>query len=94
MCPESKLTEEFIESGNVVRTNMRLGHTLDVGVASSTGQSTDTIVVYHPTYVIVVCEREGWRREGRRRGDGEGEGEGGTESKGGGGRKRRVRGDG
>ena len=38
-----------LESGNLVRTDMDLRHTLDETVAAKMKQSSETIVVYHPT---------------------------------------------
>ena len=50
-CPDSILLREFLESGNLVRTDMELGHTQKEGVAHGMNQQPDTIVVYHPMYV-------------------------------------------
>ena len=41
-----------MESGNLVRTDMRLGHTLTEGVALHMKQTPGTIVVYHPMYAL------------------------------------------
>ena len=51
--PDSVLLREFLESGNLVRTDMKLGHTQKEGVALKMKQQSETIVVYHPTYVIM-----------------------------------------
>ena len=48
-CPDSILIQDFLESGNLVRTDMDLRHTLDETVAVKMKQSSETIVVYHPT---------------------------------------------
>lgn len=45
---DADLLGEFIESGNLVRTNMKLGHTLTEGVALHMKQTAGTMVVYHP----------------------------------------------
>lgn len=58
MCSESALLEEFVESGNLVRTDMKLGHTLTEGVALHMKQTPGSIVIYHPMYVTIpsmVC---------------------------------------
>ena len=47
-CSDSVLLNEFLESGNLMRTDMKLGHTHQRGVASEMGQEPGSIVVYHP----------------------------------------------
>lgn len=45
---DADLLGEFIESGNLVRIDMKLGHTLTEGVALHMKQTAGTMVVYHP----------------------------------------------
>lgn len=52
MWADSDLLGEFMESGNLVRTDMRLGQTLTEGVALRMKQTPGTIVVYHPMYAL------------------------------------------
>lgn len=42
------LLEEFRESGNLVRTNIRLGHSTDEKVAEKMGFPVESVVVFHP----------------------------------------------
>lgn len=53
----SKLVDEFLESGNLVRAEMRLGHTHQGGVASQMDQEEDTIVIYHPVHLVSEHEK-------------------------------------
>ena len=45
----SKLFEAFVEAGNLLRMDMKLGHCSDATVAIEMGQKVDTIVVYYGT---------------------------------------------
>ena len=45
----SKLVEAFMEAGNLLRMDMKLGHCTDVAVAMEMGQKVDTVVVYYGT---------------------------------------------
>ena len=49
---DEDLLREFLESGNLVRTDMELGHTQNEGVALQMKQQPGTIVVYHPRYTL------------------------------------------
>ena len=42
-----------MESGNLVRTDMELGHTQNEGVTLQMKQQPGTIVVYHPRYIEI-----------------------------------------
>jgi protein disulfide isomerase len=50
------LLREFLESGNLVRTDMELGHTQNEGVALQMKQQPGTIVVYHPSHLVTQYE--------------------------------------
>jgi thiol-disulfide isomerase/thioredoxin len=54
---DSVLLREFRESGNLVRTEMELGHTHQRGVAQGMDQEPDTIVVYHPVHLVSPWEK-------------------------------------
>ena len=45
----SKLVESFMEAGNLLRMDMKLGHCADAAVATEMGQKVDTVVVYYGT---------------------------------------------
>jgi hypothetical protein len=45
----SKLVEAFMEAGNLLRLDMKLGHCSDPAVAMEMGQKVDTVVVYYGT---------------------------------------------
>jgi protein disulfide isomerase len=54
--PDPAVLGEVLESGNLVRTDMVVGHTLQVGVAREMGQEPGTIVVYHPVHLVSQYE--------------------------------------
>ena len=46
---DSKRVDAFVESGNLLRMDIKLGHCTNAAVATEVGQQVDTIVVYHGT---------------------------------------------
>ena len=46
---DSKLVDAFVESGNLLRMDTKLGHCTNAAVATEMGQKVDTAVVYHGT---------------------------------------------
>ena len=45
----SKLVDAFVESGNLLRMDMKVGHCTNPDLARDMGQKVDTVVVYHAT---------------------------------------------
>ena len=45
----SKLVDAFLETGNLLRMDMKIGHCTDAAVATAMGQKVDTVVVYYGT---------------------------------------------
>ena len=45
----SKLVEAFMEAGNLLRMDMKLGHCSNATVAMEMGQKVDTVIVYFGT---------------------------------------------
>jgi hypothetical protein len=45
----SKLVEAFMEVGDLLRMDMKLGHCSDAAIATEMGQKVDTVVVYYGT---------------------------------------------
>ena len=45
----SKLVDAFVESGNLLRMDMKLAHCTNADVATEMGQKVETVVVYHGT---------------------------------------------
>ena len=45
----SKLVEAFVEAGNLLRMDMKLGHCTDAAVAMEMGRKVDTVVVHYGT---------------------------------------------
>ena len=43
----SKLVDAFVESGNLLRMDMKLAHCTNADVAMEMGQKMETVVVYH-----------------------------------------------
>ena len=48
----SSVLNLYIESGNEVRMDMELGHCTDTSIAQEMGFRPDTVVVFHPGYVL------------------------------------------
>ena len=46
---EPRVVAFFIEAGNLLRMDMKLGHCADAAVATEMGQKVDTVVVYYGT---------------------------------------------
>ena len=45
----SKILDAFMEAGNLLRMDTKLGHCTDAAVAMEMGQKVDTVVVYYGT---------------------------------------------
>lgn len=45
----SKLVDAFLEAGNLLRMDMRVGHCRNADVAKKMGQEVDTAVLYYGT---------------------------------------------
>ena len=50
------LIEAYSESGNLVRLDLKLGHTTDAKIAASLSFPLETIVVFHPRNVVTKFE--------------------------------------
>ena len=48
----SNVLELYMESGNEIRMDMELGHCTDPSIAQDMGFRPDTVVVFHPRYVL------------------------------------------
>ena len=45
---DPRLISEFLDSGNMVRSDLRLGHTTDRTVAEELGFPVNSVVIFHP----------------------------------------------
>ena len=44
----AELLQEFRDSGNLIRNDIRLGHSTDPAVAKEMGMPLESVVIFHP----------------------------------------------
>ena len=53
----ASVLETFIESGNLAREDIKLGHTTDVSLAEYFTVGANTVIVYHPRHLVTKYEQ-------------------------------------